>query len=492
MSVGMKIGLGFALSLALLVSVGFVARQNTLKLLETASMVTHSHSVLEKLTELRSLITEYESSGRGYALSLDESYLDGQAGSKARVMQALSALRRLTEDNPVQQRRLDTLEPLVSDRLDVRDAMIRLRREQGLDAANARAAQGKVLSDAIWQVVEPMDRDERALLEQRARDAEDSARTTEQLFLAAIVTAFMLVGGIGLIISRDITNSVAARDALIRAIRDATQELGSASAELLAATSQQGTGAQEQAAAIAQTATTADEITQTAEQSAERSRSVADVSQHIVAVAQTGKQAVSETTRCIGELRQQVESIAKNIFLLSESAQSIGDLITTVSDLAEQSNILALNAAIEASRAGEHGRGFAVVAAEVRALAEHSKKATKQVRTLLSDIQRQTSKAVLITEEGTKGADSATQAVSQAGEVFHELSESIANSAQAALQVAASAGQQALGIAQIQLAIKDINQVTIQSLAATRQIERASQDLNLLSTRLRDLVGSAA
>ncbi len=294
-----------------------------------------------------------------------------------------------------------------------------------------------------------------------------------------------------MVVSRDIAASVAARDALIRGIRDATQELGSASAELLAATTQQGSGAQEQAAAIAQTATTADEITQTAEQSASRSRSVADISQRMVAVAQTGKQAVGETTKCIRDLRLQVESIAKNILLLSESAQSIGDLITTVSDLAEQSNILALNAAIEASRAGEHGRGFAVVAAEVRSLAEHSKKATKQVRTLLGDIQRQTSKAVLITEEGTKGADAATQAVSQAGEVFHELVDSVATSAQAALQVAASAGQQALGVAQIQLAMKDINQVTIQSLAATRQIERASQDLSHLSTRLREMVGSS-
>lgn len=491
MSVGMKIGLGFALSLALLIGVGVVAKRSSTGLLDTAGMVTHSYAVLEKLSEVRSLITDYESAGRGYALSTDESFLDGQAAVKTRIMQSLAALRRLTEDNTTQQRRLDALEPLVSQRLDLRDTMVRARKEQGLEAAILKAVEGKLSSDALWQIVVPMEQEEHDLLEQRGRDAQASVDRTEVVFVSVILIALLLVGSVGLVVSRDIAASVAARDALIRGIRDATQELGSASAELLAATTQQGSGAQEQAAAIAQTATTADEITQTAEQSASRSRSVADVSQRMVAVAQTGKQAVGETTKCIRDLRLQVESIAKNILLLSESAQSIGDLITTVSDLAEQSNILALNAAIEASRAGEHGRGFAVVAAEVRSLAEHSKKATKQVRTLLGDIQRQTSKAVLITEEGTKGADAATQAVSQAGEVFHELVDSVATSAQAALQVAASAGQQALGVAQIQLAMKDINQVTIQSLAATRQIERASQDLSHLSTRLREMVGSS-
>ncbi len=483
-------GLGIGLSLALLLAVGMVASRGMGQMIETSRLVTHTHSVLERLADVRSQISSYESSGRGYALTGEESFLDSQALVKARIAQDIKILRDLTLDNPAQQRRLETLEQLVAHRIELRDELVRGRREQGLEGAADRAGASKRVADTIGQLTTQMENEERDLLALRDQQASETVSSTEQVVLGATVAAFLLVGVLGFFISRDIAQSVASRDALLQGIRDATMELGSASAELLAATTQQGSGAHEQAAAISQTTTTADEVTQTAEQAAQRSRTVAEVSQRMEAVAQSGKLAVEETARCIGELRGRVEGIAKSILLLSESAQSIGDLITTVNDLAEQSNILALNAAIEASRAGEHGRGFAVVATEVRTLAEHSKKATKQVRELLGDIQRQTNKAVLVTEEGTKGADEATRAISQAGETFRELADSVANATQAALQVAASAGQQALGISQIQQAMKDINQVTVQSLAATRQIERASQDLSSLSTRLSQMVGA--
>src|SRR4051795_9573994 len=125
----------------------------------------------------------------------------------------------------------------------------------------------------------------------------------------------------------------------------------------------------------------------------------------------------------MGTIREQVQSIADNILALSEQSQQIGEIIATVNDLADQSNLLALNAAIEAARAGEHGKGFAVVAAEIRSLAEQSKEATAQVRRLLGDIQRATNATVLATEEGTKGVEHGAQLIGQAGETIDELAE---------------------------------------------------------------------
>src|ERR1700730_3085204 len=107
-------------------------------------------------------------------------------------------------------------------------------------------------------------------------------------------------------------------------------------------------------------------------------------------VAVDGVQAAQHAADGMADLREKVESIAENILALSEQSQRIGEIIATVNDLADQSNLLALNAAIEASRAGEQGRGFAVVATEIRNLAEQSKAATAQVRTILGDIQRAT------------------------------------------------------------------------------------------------------
>src|SRR4030067_173625 len=104
-------------------------------------------------------------------------------------------------------------------------------------------------------------------------------------------------------------------------------------------------------------------------------------------------------------IQEQMESIAQSIVRLSEQGQAIGEIIATVNDLAEQSNMLAVNAAIEAAKAGEQGKGFAVVAQEVKSLAEQSKQATAQVRTILGDIQKATSGAVMATEQGSKAGE---------------------------------------------------------------------------------------
>ncbi len=104
-------------------------------------------------------------------------------------------------------------------------------------------------------------------------------------------------------------------------------------------------------------------------------------------------------------IQTHMDSIAASIVRLSDQSQAIGEIIASVNDLAEQSNLLAVNAAIEAAKAGEQGKGFAVVAQEVRSLAEQSKQATAQVRNILGDIQKATSAAVMATEQGSKAVE---------------------------------------------------------------------------------------
>ena len=101
-------------------------------------------------------------------------------------------------------------------------------------------------------------------------------------------------------------------------------------------------------------------------------------------------------------LRQKIQMIAELILELSEHSQQIGNTISVVDDIAEQTNMLALNAAVEAARAGEHGKGFAVVAGEIRKLADESKQAITKITSLTSNIQYTTNSTVMATEEGTK------------------------------------------------------------------------------------------
>ena len=101
-------------------------------------------------------------------------------------------------------------------------------------------------------------------------------------------------------------------------------------------------------------------------------------------------------------LRQKIQMIAELILELSEHTQQIGNTISVVDDIAEQTNMLALNAAVEAARAGEHGKGFAVVAGEIRKLADESKQAITKITSLTSNIQYTTNSTVMATEEGSK------------------------------------------------------------------------------------------
>jgi methyl-accepting chemotaxis protein len=219
---------------------------------------------------------------------------------------------------------------------------------------------------------------------------------------------------------------------------------------------------------------------------------VAESAQRVAELGKAGRRAVDGSVAGMAAVDEQVESIARSIVSLAEQAQAIGEIIATVNEIADQTNLLALNAAVEAARAGEHGRGFAVVAGEVRGLAEQSKKATVKVRQILGDIQRATSAAVMTTERGTQQVAAARGQVNEAGDTIRDLSEAVNDAAQAAAQIVASAGQQAVGMVQIRQAMGSIQEATQQNLASTRQAEQAAQDLNVLGTRLMEMVGGRA
>lgn len=271
-------------------------------------------------------------------------------------------------------------------------------------------------------------------------------------------------------------------------IAETVNNLSSASAEILAATTEQVAGMQQQSSAVAETITTVDEVLQTANQAAERAKAVAASARYATEASEAGRRAVDDTISIMDEAREQTELIAEKILNLAEQAQAIGEIIATVNDIAEQTNMLALNAAIEASRAGEYGKGFSVVAGEIKALADQSKRAMLQIRQILGDIQHATNKAVITTEDGTRSANQAIRTAREAGDTIRMLADAIAEAAQTAGQIAASAGQQSTGMAQIHQAMIQINQASSQNLAATRQSEEAAQSLNALGARLKELL----
>jgi len=273
-----------------------------------------------------------------------------------------------------------------------------------------------------------------------------------------------------------------------KALLKAVGVLASSAGEILATTAQVASGATDTAAAVSQTTTTVEQVKQTAQLSSQKVQLVSDSAQKSAQVSQFGQLAVKETIQGMNRIREQMESIAESIVRLSEQGQTIGEIVATVNDLADQSNLLAVNAAIEAAKAGEQGRGFAVVAAEVRSLAEQSKKATAQVRAILGEIQRSTSTVVMAIEQGSRTVEAGVLQSAQTGESVQKLTESIAEAAQASVQIAASTRQQLVGMDQVVMAMENIRRASVQNVTSTKQTEAAARNMHELGQKLRQLV----
>ncbi len=257
-------------------------------------------------------------------------------------------------------------------------------------------------------------------------------------------------------------------------------QISATAAQLAASSAETGT-------AISEITATAEEVRQTALLSHDKAKQVAHRAELLAQTAQEGRSATGDALSGFRRIREEMELVADNIMRLSEQGQSIGDIIETVRDLADQVNLLSVNAAIEAAKAGDHGKGFAVVAQEMRSLADRSKEATEQVKQILSEIQKATSGAVMAIERGTKAVASGLDLGQRAGDAIGRLAQGVEEASDSALQIASSSQEQLVGMEQLVMAVQNIREASVQNTEAARQLEMAVQDLERLSHALTEV-----
>jgi len=228
----------------------------------------------------------------------------------------------------------------------------------------------------------------------------------------------------------------------VAAIRSGAGEISQAADDLSRRTEQQAASLEETAAAL-------DEITATVNKTASGARQASGVVQAARGDAETSGQVMRQAVSAMTEIEQ--------------SSTQINQIIGVIDEIAFQTNLLALNAGVEAARAGEAGRGFAVVASEVRALAQRSAEAAKEIKTLISASTGQV-------EEGVK-------LVGQTGEALNRIVERVAEIDGLVSEIAASAQEQAVGLAQVNTAVNQMDQVTQQNAAMVEQSTAASHSL---------------
>lgn len=271
-------------------------------------------------------------------------------------------------------------------------------------------------------------------------------------------------------------------------MQNSAQVVTASISEILATTSQLTASVQETATAVSQTATTIEEVKQVAHLSGQKAQDVSDKAQETARISEGGTHALETALGGLHRAREQIQSIADSVIKLGEQSQTIGNIINSVANLAEQSNLLAVNAAIEAAKAGEQGKGFAVVAQEVKNLAEQSKRATIQVRAILSEIQKATNVAVLVTEQGTKAMEGSVAQALEVGASMRTLTENFIGATQAVTQIAASSQQQVIGMDQIATAIVNVKTSTAQNALGMQQIRNATENLLTVGQTLKVLI----
>ena len=307
-------------------------------------------------------------------------------------------------------------------------------------------------------------------------DAELHALYLIILLAAGIATAVGLL--LGLWIAKRLTTT------LLESITTIT----TTAAQLAATTEEHERTAVLQASAVHETTAAMNELDASFQQSAGQADVAATRACEALTFTEEGTGAVRHTLEGMASLQSKVEAVGEQLLRLSEQTSQIGNITNLVSELANQTNLLALNAAVEAARAGEHGKGFAVVAAEIRKLADQSKKSAERINTLVLDIQNATNATVMAMEEGAKTLGAGAHQTHRTADAFDRLAASITTVSESAQQTSLNVKQQVAAVGQVVEAMTEIQRGAAETAAGIAQTKRVIAHLNEVAQALRATV----
>ena len=275
---------------------------------------------------------------------------------------------------------------------------------------------------------------------------------------------------------------------IISQVADTSTQVAAAANQLNSTAEQIATGAEEVAAQSATVATAGEEMSATSGDIAQNCQMAAEGAQRASQSAASGAGVVERTVAVMGQIAEKVQETAKTVVRLGERSDQIGAIIGTIEDIADQTNLLALNAAIEAARAGEQGRGFAVVADEVRALAERTTRATKEIGEMIKAIQKETKGAVAAMEQGVQQVEAGTVEAAKSGDALRDILAQVNDVAMQVNQIATAAEEQTATTSEISSNMQQITEVVQTTSQGAHESATAAAQLNGNAEELQRLV----
>ncbi len=276
---------------------------------------------------------------------------------------------------------------------------------------------------------------------------------------------------------------------MIGTLADSSSQVSESSAEMQSNAVQMADGAEAVAGQAITVATASEEMSATSGDIAQNCQMAAEGAERANQAAEHGTEVVAKSISVMHRIAERVQSSAKTVEALGRRSDEIGAIVGTIEDIADQTNLLALNAAIEAARAGEQGRGFAVVADEVRALAERTTKATREIGLMIKAIQLETKTAVSAMEEGVSEVELGTEEATRSGEALRNIQDEINSLHMQVQQIATAAEEQTATTSEISSNIHNITDVAQNTVEGARKTSDAAQHLSRLSAELERLVG---
>jgi len=275
---------------------------------------------------------------------------------------------------------------------------------------------------------------------------------------------------------------------IITQIVQTSEQVSSSAVGLQSTAVQMASGTEEVAAQSETVATASEEMSATSGDIAKNCQMASVSAQQANAAAVSGAAVVNETIAVMNSIAARVRSSAVAVESLGSRSDQIGAIVGTIEDIADQTNLLALNAAIEAARAGEQGRGFAVVADEVRALAERTTRATREIGEMIKVIQQETKGAVAAMEEGVSEVAKGSEKATDSGRALEQILQQINDVHSQIQQVATAAEQQTATTSEISNNMQQITEVVSKTSNGAKDSAAAANQLSVLADDLRRIV----
>jgi len=466
-SIGTRISLGFSVTLILLVLVGYTGYANLVTLMDRSVKTEEMQMVVKNLLEAR----RHE---KNLIIRRETEYRDKALKATAEVKrQALATKERFSREDSKK-----LIDDLLAATVVYEDAFrqLALLVLSGGTSIPERAELDKKMVAAARTAQERCESAVKIQKEEMAVAFAAALRTIFILFglalFANIILAVMITRSITVPLKRIVTSArtIAEGDLTIEiatsskdevgllatALRDMSSKLGSLVSQVsgIAANSavfanglhsgaeRIASGVENVAAQATGVATAGEEMSATSGDIAQNCQMASEGAQRAAESARNGAVVVDATVAIMSRIAENVQQTARTVENLGARSDQIGAIIGTIEDIADQTNLLALNAAIEAARAGEQGRGFAVVADEVRALAERTTRATREIGEMIKTIQVETKGAVAAMEQGVLQVETGTIEAAKSGEALREILEQVNDVAMQVSQIATAAEEQ--------------------------------------------------